>query len=223
MSTEKQGCLAALFGIKSKSIQPNTRAQPSVFPYRLRKEFLSPAEASFYRSLMEAIEDKLLVFPKPALKEFISVTDQSNLQTHLNKIDRKHVDFLICDPKTLEPVFAIELDDGSHRRAERGQRDTFLETVLSGVELPLVRIPVRSSYNAQELQILFRNAVEKRRMRVAAREDAKQLSAAQNNPPLCPTHQIPMVLRTSKHGSTAGERFWGCPNFPACREIIKLS
>ena len=222
MSTENQGCLAALFGIKSKNTQPNAEARPGVLPYGLRKQFLSAAEASFYRSLVEAIKDKLLVFPKPSLKEFISVTDQNNFQTHLNKIDRKHVDFLICDLKTLEPVFAIELDDASHRRAERGQRDTFLETVLSGVELPLVRVPVRPSYNLQELQILFENAVEKRRMRVAAQEDAKHLLNAQGDAPLCPTHRIPMVLRTARQGNTPGEKFWGCPNFPSCRETIKF-
>ena len=223
MSTENQGCLAALFGIKSKNTQPNAEARPSVLPYRLRKQFLSAAEASFYRSLVEAIDNKFLVFPKPSLKEFISVTDQNNFQTHLNKIDRKHVDFLICDPKTMEPIFAIELDDASHRRAERGQRDTFLETVLSGVELPLVRIPVRSSYNIQELQVLFRNAVEKRHIRIAAQEDAKHLSTVQSNPPLCPTHQIPMQLRTARQGANAGEKFWGCPNYPNCREIIKIA
>lgn len=222
MSTEKSGCLSALFGIKVKSTPSTIKAQPSVFPYGLQKQFLSPAEASFYRSLLEAMDNNLLIFPKPSLKEFISVTDQKNFQTHLNRIDRKHVDFLLCDPKTLEPVFAIELDDASHRRAERGQRDTFIETVLSGVELPLVRVPVRSSYNAQELQILFRNAVEKRRMRVAAQENAKHLATVQSNPPLCPTHRIPMVLRTAKQGSTAGEKFWGCPNFPNCREIIRI-
>jgi hypothetical protein len=223
MSTEKQGCLSALFGIKAKSAQPDIKPQASIFPYSLRREFLSPAEANFYRSLLEAIDNKLLVFPKPSLKEFIFVADQSNYQTHLNKIDRKHVDFLICDPKTFEPVFSIELDDRSHRRAERGQRDTFLETVLSGVELPLVRIPVRSSYDAQELRTLFKNAIEKRLTRVAAHENAKHLSAVQSNPPLCPTHQVPMVLRTAKQGNHPGGKFWGCPNYPNCREIIKIA
>ena len=222
MSTEKPGCLSALFGIKSKDTRPTVKAQPSIFPYRLTDHFFSPAEANFYRFLLEAIDNNLIIFPKTSLKEFISIADQTNFQAHLNKIDRKHVDFLICDPKTLQPVFAIELDDVSHRRADRGQRDTFIETVFSGVELPLVRIPVRASYNIEELRILFKNAKEKRHMRVAAQENARRLSVVQSNPPLCPTHQIPMVLRTAKHGSTAGEKFWGCPNFPGCREIVKI-
>jgi Protein of unknown function (DUF2726) len=223
MSTEKPGCLSALLGIKPKRTPSSPKAQPNLFPYRLATQFFSPAEASFYRILQEVIDDDLLIFPKTSLKEFISIADQGNYQTHLNKIDRKHVDFLICDSKTLQPVFAIELDDSSHRRAERGQRDTFIDTVFSGVELPLVRIPVRATYKGEELEVLLKNALEKRQIRIASQENAKRFSAVENNPPLCPKHGIPMVLRTAKHGSSAGEKFWGCPNYPQCREIIKVT
>lgn len=35
--------------------------------------------------------------------------------------------------------------------------------------------------------------------------------------PLCPTCQSPMIQRTAKRGSKAGQSFWGCPSFPKCR------
>ncbi len=35
------------------------------------------------------------------------------------RIIQKHVDFVICNPKTLEPVTCIELDDSSHDIEER--------------------------------------------------------------------------------------------------------
>ena len=156
------------------------------------------------------------------MKEFLAVTDQSNFQSHYNRIDRKHVDFLLCDPNTLEPAFAIELDDSSHRQAERGQRDTFVETILAKASLQLVRIPVRASYNTQELGVLLKNAIQNQEIRSTSQENAKQIAAAMNNPPMCPTHGIQMVLRTAKHGISVGEKFWGCPNYPQCREIIKI-
>ena len=33
----------------------------------------------------------------------------------------------------------------------------------------------------------------------------------------CPVCESPMVLRASKKGRNAGEKFWGCSNFPKCR------
>lgn len=34
----------------------------------------------------------------------------------------------------------------------------------------------------------------------------------------CPKCGSPMVLRRAKKGANAGSRFWGCSNFPGCRE-----
>ncbi len=44
-----------------------------------------------------------------------------------------------------------------------------------------------------------------------------------NNPPLCPVHQISMKEKTAKRGRYAGQKFWGCPQFPACKEIKNFS
>ena len=40
--------------------------------------------------------------------------------------------------------------------------------------------------------------------------------------PLCPRCGKPLVLRTSKKGEHAGERFYGCSGFPGCRYMQKL-
>lgn len=39
--------------------------------------------------------------------------------------------------------------------------------------------------------------------------------------PLCPKCEAPMVLRTSKKVSAAGNAFWGCSKFPGCRGVLK--
>ena len=38
--------------------------------------------------------------------------------------------------------------------------------------------------------------------------------------PLCPKCEIPMDLRLAKKGRNAGKEFWGCTNFPKCRETL---
>lgn len=41
-------------------------------------------------------------------------------------------------------------------------------------------------------------------------------------PRLCPRCGRTMVLRTAKQGPGAGEQFWGCKGFPACRMVQKV-
>ena len=38
--------------------------------------------------------------------------------------------------------------------------------------------------------------------------------------PLCPCCGREMVKRQAKYGKNAGQTFWGCPNYPACRGIV---
>jgi len=40
--------------------------------------------------------------------------------------------------------------------------------------------------------------------------------------PQCPKCGGEMLLRTAKNGKNAGNQFWGCAAFPACRGVIKL-
>jgi restriction system protein len=39
--------------------------------------------------------------------------------------------------------------------------------------------------------------------------------------PSCPRCSIPMVERVAKHGKYAGQTFWGCRQYPKCREILR--
>ena len=41
--------------------------------------------------------------------------------------------------------------------------------------------------------------------------------------PTCPRCDSKMVLRTSKKGNNPGHQFWGCRNFPRCRQTLRLS
>ena len=41
--------------------------------------------------------------------------------------------------------------------------------------------------------------------------------------PLCPKCGIPMVLRTASQGNHIGQQFYGCRNYPRCREILPVS
>jgi len=85
--------------------------------------------------------------------------DTPKRRTWLNKILAKHIDFVLCDPGSLEVKVAIELDDSSHQRKDRQERDEFVDHAFESADLPLVRFPVKSSYHSREIREIINDAL----------------------------------------------------------------
>lgn len=189
-------------------------------PYKLRDDFLSPAEQNFYLVLKGCVSDWADICPKVNLGDvfFASCENFGQRQSYTNKINRKHVDFLLCDLKTARPLVGIELDDKSHNQKKRQERDAFVEQVFAKANLPLERFPVQHSYNPSQLSSVLQNAVgispPPPEAPASNGSDAEEQPAAN---PLCPKCSSEMVLRTAKSGKNKGNQFWGCPHFPKCR------
>jgi very-short-patch-repair endonuclease len=211
---EPIGCLAAILRLFGIGLCRPTA--PPDLPYRQRDDFLSPAEFSFYRVLASAIGNRAVICPKVNLVDVFYVARQQKNQTYRNKIDRKHVDFLICDPNTMLPRLGVELDDASHGRRDRQQRDEFVDRVFKAAGLPLLRIPAQAAYNANALWSQVAPSLEAR----PAAQPATPQPLPGTGPPICPKCGVPMVLRTASKGKQAGQPFYGCRNFPRCREIV---
>jgi len=121
------------------------------FPFAKRKYFFSAAERSFYEVLRRLVPEHV-VFAKVGLDELVYVTKKgSEWRSHQNRIDRKHLDFVICDTN-LAPVVAIELDDSSHNEQRRRERDVFVDQVLAAAGIPIIRVAARSGYRLDELR-----------------------------------------------------------------------
>jgi hypothetical protein len=144
-----QGCLGFLFPVRAREGvgAPSALA----FPYRARAAFLSPAEITFYQALQTAVASRYAIFPKVRLLDLCDVTDRPVNQGAMNRIDRKHVDFLLCDPTTFKPIKAIELDDSTHERRRRADRDAFVDQIFQVIGLPLVHIRSQSGYDQPDL------------------------------------------------------------------------
>ena len=127
---------------------------PNSLPYSKKKFFFSAAERSFYEILRRLTPDHT-VFAKVRMCDVVAVSKESGAwRASHNRIQSKHLDFLICDA-TLAPVVAIELDDSSHARADRTARDQFVDATLAAAEVPIVRIPVRRSYVIEDIRRLI--------------------------------------------------------------------
>lgn len=230
---EKPGCLGQI--LQALGLAPKA-AEPDALPYRIRDDFLSQAERNFYHALRAAAGDRAIICPKVSLADlfYAASGDHKKNTGYLNRIARKHVDFVLCDPQSLGPLLGIELDDSSHGRAGRQDRDRFVDQVFAAAELPLLRQPVRPTYNIRELTA----AIEA--LSSTARDPATQVGCGSTDEsveatlssspkptgaevPLCPKCGQPMVLRTAqKEGPHQGSQFWGCVNYPRCRGIREM-
>jgi hypothetical protein len=226
MTDEKpQGCLTAILSLLGIRLGPKADSTGrETLPYRLRDDFLSPAERSFLGVLQMTVRDQAVVCPKVNLGDVFFVTLPNENRKFRNKIDRKHVDFLVCDPRTMRPLFGVELDDKSHSRADRAERDEFVDELFQAAGLPLLRQPVRAAYDPQALAArlasFWAESSDKPAAATVLIEPAGSTPAATAEvAPICPKCGIPMVERKAAKGPNAGKAFWGCPNFPRCREV----
>ncbi len=222
-SDQSRGCLGALFPFLAK---PNEESIVE-FPYRLRDDFLSPAEFSFFKVLSSMISPRLAIQSKVRLSDVFFVSQPNKNLNYFNYIAQKHIDFLVCDSVDMKPLLGIELDDASHQAEKRQKRDELINQVFQAANLPLIHIPVQREYNSREIAPLIAPYVrekfskQKPTSTPEATGEAASVSTVQSpvEVPICPKCGIPMVLRTASQGEHKGKQFWGCSNYPRCKEV----
>lgn len=130
-------------------------------PYRKKDYLLTKAERSFYGALLNAAKDqRVVVFAKVRLGDLLYLPKGTeNRASYWNKIQSKHIDFLICDQDNVKPLLAVELNDSSHERADRAERDAFLFNALKSADLPLMQITAQHTYNVSELSARIKEAL----------------------------------------------------------------
>ncbi len=122
-------------------------------PYQRRETLLTKAETRFYFALQNCVGNEWAIFAMVRIADVLSVDNaQSPGRGWFNRISNKHVDFVLCDPDTLAVVAAIELDDASHERQDRIERDEFVNAAFRSAGLPLIRVPVQAKYETVDLR-----------------------------------------------------------------------
>ena len=80
-----------------------------------------------------------LICPKVRLWDLIEPKKGSSKRQELeNKIRSKHVDFVLVDPE-LNVIGVLELDDSTHDREDRKQRDSFVRDALEGAGIIMIQ------------------------------------------------------------------------------------
>lgn len=207
-SSNKLGCLGLFLQIFGISPQ---KSAAGPLPFRLRDDFLSPAEISFYHILKATLDETIAVCPKVNLNDIFFVSRPDQNQAALNRISRKHVDFLLCDSRTMVPRVGIELDDSSHAREDRKKRDALVQQVFETAGLALLRFPAQRVYNVSEIRSRLSEFFAEGSVS-SVPPGSQDFTAA----PVCPKCGIPLVVRSGSRGE-----FYGCSNYPKCRETVQ--
>lgn len=144
---------AAIYYVISHLLEKR-RIPMGVTPYLSRERLLSPAENLFYEALLCAANGHYWIFPKVRLADIVEVhagLDRAATMTAFNRIHGKHVGFVLCLPGDYRIVALIELDDKSHTRRDRQERDLFVDKVALGAGIPILRVHMEGAYDHESL------------------------------------------------------------------------
>jgi hypothetical protein len=141
-------------------------------PYEKKPSLLSTAERSFYGVLCQAVDHRYSIFAKVRLGDLLEIPwGTPKVRSYLNRINRKHVDFVLCDPTSFSPLLVIELDDSSHDREDRQERDAFVDAALDAAGLAILHISVQHAYAPAEVRALITDRLNGGPGRHAAERD----------------------------------------------------
>lgn len=240
--------VVAVLGLIFSLLQKQTSTSSKELTFKSRGELFTPAERSFLGVLQQSVGEEYSIFGKVRLGDLIAPgkgLNNSQRQTALNKINLKHIDFLICRSDNLAFVATVELDDKSHRRKDRSMRDEFVDHALGSAGIPIIRFAAQKGYELTEVKQRLATALNNGKTDFSdtppvaefslgneilpeAKENANDWSmqsGEESQPittPNCPACQSEMVKRQAKKGTNAGNWFWACSTFPKCRKAIAI-
>lgn len=185
-------------------------------PYRLREQFMSMPELALFRTLQEMVGRRYVICPKVGVNDIFYIVRPNENVHFFNKIFRKHVDFLLCDPNTFRPAIGVELVKPV-AKSETREADQFMQDLFLSAGIPLVHIPLSERYVQHDVAELFQLAVLKVKDSAPLRASGKSDSV-----PMCPVCGRMMVLRIYRDGPNAGKKFYGCMDSPKCNGVVAL-
>ena len=149
------------FRVRSVDSGDGLGSESKAYPeYVCCPSLLTPTEIRFHRGLKTALKPWYSVSCKTRLEDIIRVRNDVGRKLRFscrNRIKSRHVDFLVYDPVDTEIIAAIELDDSSHLRRDRQERDRFVNDLFASCGLPLLRVPVSREYDFDEIANQIRN------------------------------------------------------------------
>jgi hypothetical protein len=149
--------------------------------------------------------DRIRIIPKVRLADIIDVEERvCKDKEALWKITSKHVDFIIVDKYTFDLICAVELDDYTHDKPERKERDQFVFFALLAAGISLYRIKCKIADITKE----------------DLRGIEESILMYYRKP--CAFCGADTRVMSKSSGAGKGHRFYSCTNFPNCRCTVNI-
>ena len=202
--------------MSNSSLNSSVVVQEELLPYRLRENFLTTPEVILHRALKEMAGEHYVIFAKVALNDIFFIVRPNENVHYFNKQFRKHVDFLLCHPRSLRPQIGVELVRQIPSGGTRST-DQFMEDLFLTAGLPLVQITSNDHYDISEIVSQFQSSLAKVKLM-----ERRLADVSLDSSPMCPVCGKMMVLRTHRNGSPDGELYYGCIDNPTCTGQVAL-
>ena len=116
---------------RTSTLRYQTSRRSNSLPYRRRDVLLSRGEAAFFRALLQAASSHYVIAFKVRAADLITCSESAWDDGFGHMVAKHHLDFVLCDRRSIKIVAAIELDDRSHDSPHRQQRDEFLDRAFA--------------------------------------------------------------------------------------------
>lgn len=147
---------------RAQRINAATNKEPTTsrVEYASKGALLSPAEYAFFRVLSKLCKGRgVFIAVQVRLLDVLMPPQGPERQAAMNRVQSKHLDFVICDARSSSIIAAIELDDSSHSRKKRQERDTFLDEAMASAGIPLHREKTAIEYDETRLYAVLESLV----------------------------------------------------------------
>jgi very-short-patch-repair endonuclease len=113
---------------------------------------ITAAERDFFAALQQVAPTGHQIFAHVRLANLVQVKASARRdKSHWWRIQAKCLDFVLVDAATFAPRLVVELDDSSHDRADRRDRDAFVDDVLAAAGIPILHVRWQRHYDARAL------------------------------------------------------------------------
>jgi len=219
-----------------------------------REVLFTAAERSFLGVLEQALDGRYRAFGKVRLGDIVKPAkglSNSKRATAQNKINQKHVDFVVCSASDLAVVGIVELDDKTHERDDRASRDQFVDRTLVDAKIPVIHFSAKKGYSLAEVKAKLAECLavgmassapsviqvapvsekpasvtNEAALPVTEKPSMNPVTLVKSiqevNAPVCPKCESAMVKRQVTKGHHAGKFFWACSSFPKCRQVVAI-
>lgn len=121
-----------------------------------KKEYLlTQTELKLYKILKQITNKlELELFCQVPMYELVNCNNFKDFA----KIKSKSIDFVITE-KNCKIKLCIELDDYTHNRNKRIERDNFVNKVFEKIGTKLIRLKVQNYYNMEELEKIIKDSI----------------------------------------------------------------